>query len=116
MKRLARRLVSFGTGAGALGILYAGASSLAARALADRLLAPRGLAPAPDRYAELTEGLEASATVVAEIRHPGSARLPVELSATFASPGEPASRPTILFLHGKGGNASEWTPDAVRAL
>src|SRR5262249_43542110 len=54
--------------------------------------------------------------VGAEIGHPGSARLPVELSATFASPGEPASRPTILFLHGKGGNASEWTPDAVRAL
>ncbi|HSS44760.1 MAG TPA: alpha/beta hydrolase, partial [Thermoanaerobaculia bacterium] len=24
--------------------------------------------------------------------------------------------PTILFLHGKGGNAAEWQPDALRAL
>jgi pimeloyl-ACP methyl ester carboxylesterase len=118
VKRLARRLVSFGSAAGALGGLYAGASALAARALADRLLSPRGLGPVPDRYAELAEGLAASAIggVVAEFRHPGSVRLPVELSATFASPGEPAARPTILFLHGKGGNASEWTPEAVRAL
>ena len=46
----------------------------------------------------------------------GSPRLPVELSAIFASPGEPGAAPTILFLHGKGGNASEWRPDAVRAL
>lgn len=38
------------------------------------------------------------------------------MSATFASPGAPESRPTILFLHGKGGNASEWIPDAARAL
>jgi hypothetical protein len=60
--------------------------------------------------------LRGHAAVLGEIRHSGSARLPVELSATFASPGEPARRPTILFLHGKGGNASEWTPDALRAL
>jgi pimeloyl-ACP methyl ester carboxylesterase len=53
---------------------------------------------------------------VANIRHRGSPRLPVELSATFASPGEPERRATILFLHGKGGNASEWRPDALRAL
>ena len=34
----------------------------------------------------------------------------------LASPGEPGSCPTILFLHGKGGEASEWQPDALRAL
>ena len=40
----------------------------------------------------------------------------MELSAIFASPGEPENRATLLFLHGKGGNASEWRPDAVRAI
>ena len=53
---------------------------------------------------------------MANLRHRGSARLPVELSAIFASPGEPENRATMLFLHGKGGNASEWRPDAVRAI
>jgi uncharacterized protein len=116
VKRLARRLVSLGSAAGALGGLYAGASALAARALAERLLSPRGLGPVPDRYAELAVALEASATIVADVRHPGSARLPVELAAIFASPGDPPSRPTVLFLHGKGGNGSEWTSESVRAL
>ncbi len=60
--------------------------------------------------------LESRASVVANLRHRGSSRLPVELSTTFASPGDPSTRATILFLHGKGGNASEWRPDAVRAL
>jgi pimeloyl-ACP methyl ester carboxylesterase len=120
-QRLARRLASFGSAAGALGalgVLYVGGSSLASRALADRLLSPKGLAPAPDRYTELDERLrsETGAGEVAELRHPGSPRLPVELAATFASPGAPATRPTILFLHGKGGNASEWVDDAVRAV
>ena len=40
----------------------------------------------------------------------------MELSTTFASPGGPEDRATILFLHGKGGNASEWRTDALRAL
>src|SRR4029453_14354968 len=75
-----------------------------------------GRAPAPARYGGLRGALEASGAAVAEIRHPGGPRLPVVLSAFFASPGEPASRPTILFLHGKGGNASEWVEDAVRAV
>ncbi|MFN2385013.1 MAG: alpha/beta hydrolase [Thermoanaerobaculia bacterium] len=57
-----------------------------------------------------------SASIVAEIAHAGSAHDPAELSAVFASPGRPADRPTILFLHGKGGNAAEWEPAAVRAL
>ncbi len=60
--------------------------------------------------------LEAEAEIVANLRHRGSPRLPIELSSTFASPGEPGRRPTILFLHGKGGNSSEWQPDALRAL
>src|SRR5262249_32660445 len=89
---------------------------LASRALARRLLSPRGLAPPPDRYAELRAALEAAAESVSDLRHPGSARLPAELSLNFASPGGAAARPTILFLHGKGGNASEWAGDAVRAL
>src|SRR6202162_1011017 len=34
-----------------------------------------------------------------------------------ASPGRAAAgRPTLLFLHGKGGNAAEWRPEALRAL
>lgn len=113
VRRLVRRLVALGSAAGAV---YLGGSSLAARALADRLLSPRGLGPPPDHYGELHDALTAAAETVAEIRHPGSPRLPVELAAIFASPGEPALRATILFLHGKGGNASEWTEDAVRAL
>ena len=79
-------------------------------------MSSQGLGPTPDRYDELLAALEAKASVVANLRHRGSARLPVELSATFASPGEPETRATILFLHGKGGNASEWRPDALRAL
>jgi pimeloyl-ACP methyl ester carboxylesterase len=113
MNRLVRRLVSLLSAGTAL---YVGASALGSRALARRLLSPRGLAPAPNRYAEMRAALEASAAEVAELRHPGSLRLPVELSATFATPGEAGARPTILFLHGKGGDASEWTDDAVRAL
>jgi uncharacterized protein len=53
---------------------------------------------------------------VADDRHAGSARAPAELAAVFASPGGAAQRPTILFVHGKGGNAAEWQPDALRAL
>ncbi len=34
----------------------------------------------------------------------------------FGSPGRPETRATLLFLHGKGGSAAEWTRDAVRAL
>lgn len=84
--------------------------------LAERLLSPEGLGPTPDRHEDLLLALEGNATVVANLRHRGSARLPVELSATFASPGSPEGRPTLLFLHGKGGNSSEWEEDVVRAL
>src|SRR5262249_57031071 len=42
---------------------------------------------------------------------------PVELSAVLATPsGNGAGRPTILFLHGKGGDSAEWRPEALRAL
>lgn len=113
MNRIARRLAAL-TSAG--GALYLGGSFLASRALSDRLLSAEGLGPTPDRHDEMDASLRRHAAILGEIRHSGSARLPVELSATFASPGEPARRPTILFLHGKGGNASEWTPDALRAV
>jgi pimeloyl-ACP methyl ester carboxylesterase len=102
--------------AGAAGALYAAASYLAARRLAARLISPTGLGPTPERSAELRAALATESKVVEELRHAGSARSPAELFALFASPGDPASRGTILFLHGKGGAASEWQPDALRAL
>ncbi len=102
--------------AAAGGAFYAAGSYLASRALAKRLISPEGLGPAPGRHEDLLAALESSATLVANLRHPGSPRLPVELAATFASPGDPERRATILFLHGKGGDASEWESDALRAL
>jgi len=113
MNRLARRTAAVGSAAAAA---YVGGSYLLARLVAKRLTSPTGFGPAPSRHEDLLAALESSATVVANLRHRGSARLPVELSATFASPGEPETRPTILFLHGKGGDASEWETDALRAL
>lgn len=113
MKRIARRLVS---AVSAGGLLYVAGSWAASRVLAERLLSSRGLGPTPDRYDELFAALEAHAPIVGSLRHSGSPRLPVELASTFASPGEPERRPTILFLHGKGGNASEWREESVRAL
>ncbi len=98
------------------GSSYIGGSWLAARALADRLISAEGLAPTPERRESLLDSLRKTNAFVEDFRHPGSARNPVELAAIFASPGEPATRPTILFLHGKGGNAAEWQPDALRAL
>lgn len=113
MKKLFGRAVSIAcAGAG----LYVGASYLLSRALAKRLVSPVGFAPAPGRHEDLLAALETSATVVANLRLKGSARLPVEVAAIFASPGDPEKRATVLFLHGKGGDASEWEPDALRAL
>jgi pimeloyl-ACP methyl ester carboxylesterase len=111
--KLLRRLAAV---AAAAGVVYGAASYVLARRLAARLVSPTGLGPTPERGDALREALEKHAAVVEEIRHDGSSRLPVELAAVFASPGEPSSRPTILFLHGKGGAASEWEPDALRAL
>lgn len=112
MKLLRRAAVVLG----AAGALYAAASYLAARRLAARLISPTGLGPTPERAAELRAALTTEAARVEELRHAGSTRFPAELVALFASPGDAASRPTILFLHGKGGASSEWEPDALRAL
>ncbi len=93
-----------------------GASWLASRRLAARLVSTTGLGPTEDRQKELLSALATAAAIAEEFRHPGGRLDPVELAATFASPGEPHERPTLLFLHGKGGRASEWEPDALRAL
>jgi pimeloyl-ACP methyl ester carboxylesterase len=98
------------------GASYVGGSWLAARYLSRRLVSARGLKPATARRENLLAALHGAAPVVLDFRHAGSARHPVELAAIFASPGDPAARPTILFTHGKGGNAAEWQPDALRAL
>lgn len=46
----------------------------------------------------------------------GDPRRPARIHALFASRGDPASRATIAFLHGKGGAGREFRCDAVRAL
>ena len=102
--------------ASAAGALFVGASWLAARRLAGKLVSGTGLGPTISSREGFLSALENAAPIVREFRHAGSARDPVELAATFASPGDPATRPTILFLHGKGGHSSEWEPDARRAL
>jgi len=48
--------------------------------------------------------------------HDGDPREPARLVAHAASHGRTSSRPTLLFLHGKGGFAAEWRRDAVRAV
>lgn len=98
------------------GVSYLGGSWLAARSLSQRLISARGLQPATTRREELLEALSRAAPLVDDFRHAGSSRHPVELAAVFASPGDPGARPTILFTHGKGGNAAEWQPDALRTL
>lgn len=113
MSRAAWRLLSLVSAAGAL---FLGGSWFASRRLAHRLLSATGLADTPDTGPELSTALTAAVPIVEEFRHRGSDLDPVVLAATFASPGEPAARPTLLFLHGKGGRASEWRTDALRAL
>jgi uncharacterized protein len=101
---------------GGAGVAIA-ASWVAGRALARRLISPEGLQPASEEQDVLLAALRAAGARVEELRHAGSLFDPVELAATFASPGpEAAGRPTLLFLHGKGGNAAEWRPEALRAL
>ena len=104
----------------ALGLLaaggaFVGVSYAVARVLASRLISSTGLGPTAARREDLIAALRAAGATVSDFTHRGSSRDPVELAAVFATPGEPATRATILFLHGKGGNSGEWTPDAVRA-
>jgi pimeloyl-ACP methyl ester carboxylesterase len=89
------------------------------RSLAGILLSPVGLAP----VTASTEALHAAVTtaagragVVETLVHDGDPAEPARLVTLFASPGRPGTRATLLFLHGKGGGAAEWTKDAVRAL
>jgi hypothetical protein len=110
-----RRRVAVWIAAG--GAAFLGASYAAARALSGRLISPRGLGPTLARREDLIDALRASGASVFDFRHPGSSRDPVDLAAIFASPpGASPSDPTLLFLHGKGGNSAEWQPDALRAL
>lgn len=97
-------------------VAYAAASWLAARSLARRLISSEGLAPPRQERAELLRSLERSGARVSDFRHPGSSHAPAALAAVFASPGDPSIRPTILFIHGKGGCGAEWLPEALRAL
>jgi pimeloyl-ACP methyl ester carboxylesterase len=98
------------------GASFVAFSYLASRALSKRLISSEGLGPTGSRREDLLDALQASGATVSDYRHAGSPRHPVELAAIFASPGPPAQRPTILFVHGKGGNSAEWQPDALRAL
>jgi pimeloyl-ACP methyl ester carboxylesterase len=102
--------------AAAAGSAYVAGSYAAALALGDALTSPVGLAPGRDDRRFFLETLRSAAPVVEEFEHPGDALDPVRLVATFASPGDPSRRPMVVFLHGKGGNATEWLPDARRAL
>jgi hypothetical protein len=99
--------------AAAGGGAWVAGSYAAAVALGDALISPVGLAPGRDDRTAFLAALARDAAVAEEFAHP---RDPVELLCTFATPGGAAARPTVLFLHGKGGNATEWLPDARRAL
>ncbi len=98
------------------GAAYVGGSYLAARFLSRRLISPEGLGPTLVDREDLLEALRAAGARVADFRHSGSRLDPAALAAIYASPGPPEGRPAILFLHGKGGCAAEWQPDALRAL
>ena len=102
--------------ASAAAALFLAASWLAARRLAERLVSATGLGPLQTTREDLLDALAKAAPILREFRHAGSPLDNVELGATFASPGDPETRSTILFLHGKGGHSSEWKPDALRAL
>jgi pimeloyl-ACP methyl ester carboxylesterase len=100
-------------GAGA----YLAGSWLAGKALARLLISPEGLEPVRERREDLLTRLRESGASVVDFRYRGSRHDPVELAAVFACPPPPeVRRPTVLFLHGKGGAAAEWRPEALRAL
>jgi pimeloyl-ACP methyl ester carboxylesterase len=109
-----RRTAGASLAAGSLA--YLAGSFFASARLADSLVSPEGLTPGVDDRDGFLAALRSSAAIVEEFLHPSDPRDPVALRMTFASPGTPSERPTVVFLHGKGGNATEWAPDAVRAL
>jgi pimeloyl-ACP methyl ester carboxylesterase len=89
------------------------------RSLSGVLLAPVGLAPvtaSAEAFREAVVTAAGRSGVVETLVHDGDPREPARLVSLFASPGAPETRPTLLFLHGKGGAGSEFTKDAVRAL
>src|ERR1700704_4204180 len=95
---------------------FAAGSWLLARALARRLISSQGPVPPPTKREDLLSSLSAAGARVSDLRFAGAKADPVELAAIFASPDDAGGRGTIVFLHGKGGNAAEWEPDAVRAI
>jgi pimeloyl-ACP methyl ester carboxylesterase len=101
---------------GAAGLAYLGASYLASRRFARALLSPTALGPIAQDRERFLSSLRGAAGRAETFTHEGDPRDPARLVCTFATPGDPASRPTVLFLHGKGGNAAEWQVDALRAL
>jgi uncharacterized protein len=115
-RRTAPSLFGLTAAVSAAGTLFLTVSWLAARRLAERLVSAKGLGPTESTREDLLDALAESASIVNEFRHAASPLDPVELSATFASPGDPEKLPTLLFVHGKGGHSSEWKPDALRAL
>ena len=98
------------------GAAYLGASYLAAQALSETLISPSGLAPGRSDRKAFRAALAAAAASVEEVEFEGDPRDPARLRATFATPGSPRERTTLIFLHGKGGDAAEWQDDAVAAL
>ncbi len=113
-QRKAIRGLAWSAAAG--GGAYLAGSYAAAVALGDALISPAGLAPGRDDRTAFRQALARGAEIAEEFTHSGDPRDPVDLVCTFATPGGAAARPTLLFLHGKGGNATEWLPDALRAL
>jgi pimeloyl-ACP methyl ester carboxylesterase len=112
-----RRLPIALAAAGAAGAAaWVGASWIVARSLARRLISPDGLTPCQASRDGLLSGLTAAGARVHDYRFAGSTRRQDELCAILATPGAGPSPRTIVFLHGKGGSAAEWAPDALRAV
>jgi pimeloyl-ACP methyl ester carboxylesterase len=89
------------------------------RSLAGILLSPVGLAPvtaSTEAFHTAVATAAGDAGVVETLVHDGDPEEPARLVTLFASPGRPETRPTLLFLHGKGGGGAEWMKDAVRSL
>lgn len=87
--------------------------------LVELLLSPRGLGGTPPPFSSIVPALESRRPrggLVRELSAAGDPRDPAVIRAVFASPGRPRTRPTIVFLHGKGGSAAQWLRDAADAL